>query len=178
MYLQRSSVPGKRTKLFRHRIFRRSRAPGSLCSGAFDPLFYCRCCSWRHRLAHVFQRLLPIEFVRFHRAPYRWLSFPVRDRFSRTVLVWRSQQFVDRSRCASKAPRSPASFLWISDFWKFFPDLCIHRNQIGNCFPKNIQRRAERYILFFNFYSIAGYNLHKGPCFLFSIFRTLCKMIL
>ena len=70
------------------------------------------------------------------------------------------------------------AFLWISDFWKFFPGLCIHRNQIGNCFPKNIQRRAERYILFFNFYSIAGYNLHKGPCFLFSIFRTLCKMIL
>ena len=29
------------------------------------------------------------------------------------------------------------------------------------------QRSTERYILFFHFYSIAGYNLHKVPYFLF-----------
>ena len=60
------------------------------------------------------------------------------------------------------------AFLWIPDFRKFFPGLCIHRNQIGNCFPENIQCRTERYILFINFYSIAGYNLHKVSYFLFS----------
>ena len=55
------------------------------------------------------------------------------------------------------------ALLCISDFLKFFPILCIHPNQVGNCLPENIQRMADWYILFFDLYTIAGYNLHKAP---------------
>ena len=141
---------------------------------------------YRHCMIFIYKLWLTVQFLLFPQFQSRLIGRQASKRMlnRRSAKIrWHLWKFLVKviSRpvflCAmNQMLRCIKPFLRIDNPRKLLPALFTYTDQISDCLAIDIQRMANRYILFFYFHTIAGYYLHQKPLYFPASF-SFCPLI-